>query len=457
MTPARDVLSQAPPSPIRSHEDRERIIRKAMWRLIPFIFISYVVCYIDRVNVGFAALSMNKELGLNAAQFGFGSGLFFIGYFVFEIPSNLLMQRFGPRVWIARIMVTWGLISIASAFVVGPLTYNAARFLLGIAEAGFTPGIFLFFTMWFPGAARARATAAFLASVPVANIVGSLISGVLLSIGGFGGLHDWQSLIVLEALPAVILGLVCLFVLADRPSKASWLAVDEKLWLEEELSKEQHLLAARHGDKLRGAIGNWKVYALGGIYFCYIFGSVGIGIWLPQIVKGFGLATVEIGMVAAVPYACGAIGMIIWSRLAGNGSKRLLYAVGAMAFSAVMLAVSAMLDHPVLKMIAITFTVTSMLGFQAIFLALPSSFLTGRAAAGGLAVIVSIGNLGGFAGPYLIGYVRQATGSFSTALFTVSGVLLLGAIGTLLLGDPAIKKPLSNARMTEFKQRNAGE
>lgn len=432
--------------------DHQHVIRKAMRRLIPFLFLAYVVCYIDRVNVGFAALSMNHELGLTASQFGFGSGLFFVGYFLFEIPSNLLMLKFGPRVWIARIMITWGLISIATAFVTGPLTYNAARFFLGLAEAGFTPGIFLFFTLWFPGPARARATAIFMASIPVANIVGSLVSGSLLSMGGVGGLKDWQALIVIEAVPAVVMGIVCLFMLADRPSKAAWLSADEQQWLERELEKERTTMAGRHGDKLRAAIGNWKVYALAGIYFCYICGSVGIGIWLPQIVKGFGLASFQVGLVAALPYACGAVGMIVWSKMAGAGKKRLRYAVGAMTFASLCLAFSAHAESPVLKMAAITLTVTSMLGFQAIFLALPSEFLTGRAAAGGLALIVSIGNLGGFAGPYIIGYIKQETGSFTNALFALAAVLLVAATGTLMLGDPAERRLKPHSGMSSASE-----
>jgi ACS family tartrate transporter-like MFS transporter len=419
-----------------SRSNREAIVRKAMWRLVPFLFISYVVCYIDRVNVGFAALTMNKDLGLTAAQFGFGAGLFFIGYFIFEIPSNLLMQRFGPRIWIARIMISWGLISALTAFAQGPVSYSIARFLLGFAEAGFTPGIFLFFTMWFPSEARNRATAIFMTSVPVANIVGSLVSGSLLGLGGFAGLKDWQGLLILEALPAIAFGIICLFVLVDRPSKANWLAAEERAWLEGELSRERQLLAARHGDKLRGALGNWKVYALGCIYFGYIFGSVGIGLWLPQIVHGFGLEPTKVGLVTAVPYACGAIGMIVWSKLAGSGTKRIGYAVVAMVVAALMLMIAANTDEPLLKMIAITATVTSMLGFQAIFLSLPSGFLTGRAAAGGLAVIISIGNLGGFAGPYVIGHIKQISGDFVTSLSAVACVLLFTAIGTWMLGDP---------------------
>lgn len=432
-----NILSSTAPPASACAVDREAVLRRAMWRLVPFIFISYVFCYIDRVNVGFSALSMNRDIGLTATQFGFGSGLFFVGYFIFEIPSNLLLQRFGARVWIARIMITWGIISALSAFATGPFSYASIRFLLGLAEAGFTPGTFFFFTLWFPGPSRAKATAAFLASVPVANILGSLISGSILSFGGLAPLKDWQTLVVFEALPAIVLGVLCLFVLADKPRDVAWLTDDEKAWLEGELRAEQQVLAARHSSQLSEAFTDWKVFAIAAIYFCYIFSSVGIGIWLPQIVKSFGLPNAEVGLVTAIPYACGAIGMIVWSRFAGSGRRRLVFAYSALAFASVALAIASVQSSSLLKMLLITLTVTAMLGFQAIFLALPSTFLTGRAAAGGLAVIVSIGNLGGFAGPYLVGYVREATHSFASALLAISAVLFLGAVALAALGDPA--------------------
>jgi MFS family permease len=418
----------------------DAIVGKAMWRLIPFIFVCYVVSYLDRINVGFAALTMNHDLGLTATQFGWGAGLFFIGYFSFEIPSNLLMQRFGARIWIARIMITWGVISMATAFVVGPKSFALARFLLGLAEAGFTPGIYLYFTSWFPGESRAKATAAFLVGIPIANIIGSPISGAIMQMDGLWGLKSWQALLVLEAVPAVILGIACLFVLGDRPSKVKWLRQDEKDWLEGQLASEQQALAARHGSTLRGALTNWRVFALAFINFCCIVGSVGIGLWLPQIVKGFGVTSSTVGLITAVPYAVGAVSMVFWARVARRSSNRLPYVVGALALAAVALAVSVALDDPVQKMVAITVTVASILSFQATFWAIPSGFLTGRAAAGGLALIVSIGNLGGFAGPSLIGLIRESTHSFTYALLSVAAILLAGTTAMLLLGDPARQK-----------------
>jgi MFS family permease len=434
ITHAAPALSAIAP---KTKADGDAILSKVMWRLIPFIFACYVVSYLDRINVGFAALTMNRDLGLTPTQFGWGAGLFFLGYFSFEIPSNLLMQRFGARIWIARIMITWGLISMATAFVVGPKSFALARFMLGLAEAGFTPGIYLYFTSWFPGESRAKATAAFLVGIPVANIIGSPISGAIMQMDGLWGLKSWQALLVLEAAPAVLLGIACLFLLSDRPSKASWLRQDEKDWLEGQLAAEQKTMSARHGSTLRAAFTNWRVFALAFINFCCIVGSVGIGLWLPQIVKGFGVSSSTVGLIAAVPYAVGAVCMIAWARVARRSVNRMPYVVGALLLAAVALAVSVTLDDPLMKMIAITVTISSILSFQATFWAIPSGFLTGRAAAGGLALIVSIGNLGGFAGPFLIGLIRDATHNFTLSLLAVAAILLIGSLVMLALGDPA--------------------
>lgn len=417
--------------------NEDATMKKVIRRIIPFVFLCYVVSYLDRINVGFAALTMNHDLGLTPAQFGLGAGLFFLGYFIFEIPSNLALHKFGARVWIARIMISWGVISMATAFVVGPKSFALTRFLLGLAEAGFTPGIYLYFTKWFPGAWRGRATAAFLVGIPVANMLGSPLSGMLMELHGLVGLKGWQVLLLVEALPAVVLGVLCLYLLPDQPAQVRWLAPAERTWLAERLATEQQTLSARHGDKLRDAFTNWRVFALAAINFCGIVGSLGIGLWLPQIVKEFGLRASQVGLVTALPYAVGAVSMLWWSRRANRSPNRLRYVVGAMLIAAAALAISAFLATPVLKMLAITVTVSAVLSFQATFWAIPSGFLTGRAAAGGLALIVSIGNLGGFVGPSMIGYIKQATGGFTLPLLAVAGALALGATIMLLLGDPA--------------------
>jgi MFS family permease len=423
----------------------EAVMSKVMRRIIPFVFICYVVSYIDRVNVGFAALTMNRDLGLTPAQFGVGAGLFFVGYFLFEIPSNLIMQRVGARFWIARIMISWGLISMATAFVVGPFSFAAARFLLGLAEAGFTPGIYLYFTHWFPGKWRARATAAFLVGIPTANVVGSPISGALISLGGMAGLKSWQWLLLLEAFPAVLLGVACLFVLSDSPEKAKWLDPREKAWLTNALAAERKDMASRHGSSLRDAFTNWRLFTLAFINFCGIVGSVGIGLWLPQIIKELGLSSTAIGFVAAIPYVVGAVAMTVWARLASNSDNRIPYVVGALVMAAVALAASTQLDSAVFKMTALVIAVSSILAFQATFWAIPSGFLTGTAAAGGLALIVSIGNLGGFAGPSLIGLIKDMTHGFTYPLLAVSAILFVGALTMLGLGDPARVRNVASA------------
>ena len=432
------AMTQAAPAAADSAAVSETAtMKKVMRRLIPFILLCYVVSYLDRINVGFAALTMNRDLGLTPSQFGLGAGLFFIGYFFFEIPSNLALHRFGARMWISRIMISWGVISMATAFVVGPKSFALARFFLGMAEAGFTPGIYLYFTQWFPGAWRGKATAFFLVGIPVANIIGSPLSGALMELHGMWGFQGWQVLLLLEALPAVALGVLCLFLLPDRPAKAGWLTAAEKQWLEGELANEQNVLAARHGNKLKDAFTNWRVFALAGANFCGIIGSLSIGLWLPQIIKEFGLPAHQVGLVAAVPYIVGAIAMTLWARLANRSRNRLFFVAGAIVLAGVALAISAFLHTPLLKMLAITVAVASILAFQATFWAIPSGFLTGRAAAGGLALIVSIGNLGGFVGPSVIGFIRESTKGFTYPLIFVAGALLLGAVITLALGDPA--------------------
>ncbi|MBN6715469.1 MFS transporter [Pseudomonas capsici] len=428
------------PLPPLSDEEGEKLLRRVMLRILPFIFLCYVISYLDRTNVGFAAISMNKDLGLTATMFGWAAGLFFFGYFIFEIPSNLLMQRFGARVWIARIMITWGLISMATAFATGPISFSILRFLLGVAEAGFTPGVYLYFTYWFPGKWRAKAIAAFLLGIPTANIIGSPLSGWLMEMHGIMGLKNWQFLLIAEALPAVLLGIACLFVLVDTPAKARWMNDREKTWLGERLKQEQQAIGSSHGNTLRSALTNPKVFTLAAINFCCIVGSVGIGLWMPQIIKSLGMTNTTVGLVTALPYVLGAISMTIWARLANRSQQRLPYVAGALAFAAVALVGAALTDEPIMKVTCLALTVSGILSFQATFWAIPSTILTGRAAAGGLALIVSIGNLGGFAGPFLIGLIKDATQSFAVPFYVVASILMLGTCLMLWLGDPARRK-----------------
>ena len=422
-----------------THEEfqiSETAAGKAFRRILPFIFICYVISYLDRTNVSFAALGMNSDLGITAEQFGFGAGMFFIGYFLFEIPSNMIMQKVGARIWIARIMISWGLISMATAFVTGPVSFAIARFLLGMAEAGFTPGIYLFFTYWFPGTWRARITAAFLVGIPVANIIGSPVSGALMQITHHEHIRNWQWLLLIEGMPAVLLGMLCLLVLRDRPEKASWLDDEEKRALSRRLESEQQRIAATHGASLGDALRNPLLYLLSLINFCGIVGSIGVGLWMPQIIRQLGVSHTATGFITAIPYVCGAVSMVLWARAANRSRNRIVWISGALLIAALALACSALVSEPAVKIVALCFTVSGILSFQATFWALPSGFLTGSAAAGGLAMIVSIGNLGGFVGPTLIGFIRQATGGFMWPLLTVSLVLFIGSLAVSRVKDP---------------------
>ena len=445
----------APPH-IAAHADgftpeQERVLSKVLWRVVPFLLLCYIFAYLDRVNVGVAGLTMNRDLGLSPAQFGWSAGLFFFGYFLAEVPSNLALQAVGARKWIARILISWGLLSACTAFVVGPVSFGVMRFLLGLGEAGFTPGVFLYFTYWFPARARGRATAAFLLGIPIANIIGAPLSSSLLALEGMGGLHGWQWLLILEGIPATILGFVCLFTLTDKPEQAKWLTLDERTWLTEILARERQQIAAKHASSLKDAFTNWRVMVCAAVNFCAIIGSVGLGLWMPQILKGFGFGVVTVGFLAAIPYVCGAIAMMLWARLSDRGRERSWFVSAGLLVGAFSLVVAGYATSSALvSIIALCGAVVGIMCYQSTFWPIPSSFLTGSAAAGGLALIVSIGNLGGFVGPFLIGAVRESTGSFGWALIAVAGFLILGAIlirvvGTSMrpaaVGQPQIARP----------------
>jgi len=413
----------------------EKILSKVLWRIVPFLLLCYIIAYLDRVNVGIASLTMNGDLGISPSAFGWSAGLFFFGYFLAEVPSNLALQAIGARKWIARILITWGLISAATAFVVGPVSFGIMRFLLGLGEAGFTPGVFLYFTYWFPARIRGTATAAFLLGIPIANIVGAPISSSLLTLDGLGGLHGWQWLLILEGLPATLLGVVCFFTLTDKPEQAKWLSPDERRWLAEVLAAEREAIATKHPSRLRDAFVNWRVLVCAVVNFCAIIGSVGLGLWMPQIIKGFGFGVVTVGFIAAIPYICGAITMMLWARLSDKGGERSWFVASGLLVGAASLIVCGYATSSALvSIVALCGAVIGIMCYQSTFWPIPSSFLTGSAAAGGLAMIVSIGNLGGFVGPYLIGVIKQSTDSFSWALISVAGFLGLAAILIRLVG-----------------------
>lgn len=409
-------------------------LAKVTRRLIPFLLLLYVVAWLDRVNVGFAALQMNRDLGFSPAVYGFGAGVFFVGYALFEIPSNLILARVGARRWIARIMITWGLVSASMMFVRSETTFYALRFLLGVAEAGFLPGIIYYLTHWYPAAARARAVSWFMAAIPLSIVIGGPLTGFLLEMKGTLGLAGWQWLFLLEGVPAVILGVVVLFYLTDTPEQARWLDPEERTWLSARIRAEQSQAKSRHGVGLRQALLHPTVWQLALIMFACQSGSYGLTLWVPQILKGLsGLSDLHVGMISAIPYVCAAIGMVLIGTHSDRTGERFLHiaipsTIGAIGFTA-----SAFLLSPIPGLIALTIAAIGDLGSRGPFWSLPGRFLVGSASAGGIALINTIGSLGGFVGPYGVGLVKNATGDFTGGLLLLAFMLFVSAIATLHL------------------------
>jgi D-galactonate transporter len=419
------------------YEVEIRTIAKVSKRLVPFLIVCYFVAYLDRVNVGFAALTMNQDLGLSQTAFGFGAGIFFIAYFIFEVPSNLLLERFGARKWIARIMLSWGILSGTMAFipaiarVIGlsnENTFYLVRVLLGVAEAGFFPGIIFYLTLWFPAEYRARIVGYFMAAIPLSTVIGAPISGALLYLHGGFGLAGWQWLFIIEAVPAIILAGVVFFYLTDRPADAAWLAIDERSWLAERLTLEQRQRQAVRDYSVAEALVNPRVIGLSLVYFGAVATNYGLSFFLPQIVKTFGLNTFLTTLVSATPYAVGVVGMVWWGRRSDRVAERRFHTAFPLFVAAAGIAVSTALDDPTLKMIALCVAGFGIFACLPIFWTLPTAFLSGAAAACGIAVINSIGNLAGFAGPFAMGWIKDHTGSYAV------GLLLLAALGIIAMG-----------------------
>jgi ACS family tartrate transporter-like MFS transporter len=419
--------------------DDQAIARKVAWRLAPLLMACYFVAFLDRVNVSFAALAMNQDLGFDSAIFGLGAGIFFIGYFFFEVPSNLVLEKLGARVWIARIMFTWGLVSTATALVWNEPSFYVARFLLGAAEAGFFPGIVLYLTYWFPAQHRARMVGLFMAAVPVSGVIGSPLSGWLLGLEGTLGLHGWQWLFILEGLPSMLLGVVVWRYLTDRPSQAAWLTAGEREHLEASLARERAHRDCVRQYRLGEALTNGRVLALAVLYLGLVTGLYGVTFWLPQIVTGFGgLSNVEVGFIVALPTLASAIAMVAWTRHSDRTRERSWH-VALPAFAGCLgLVASGYVSNPWLSMIALSVALIGIYAAIATSWTLPTAFLTGTAAAGGLALINSIGNLGGFAGPYFTGWIKKQTGEYSLAFLIIGiGLAISGLIALAMRGAVA--------------------
>ncbi len=403
-------------------------LRKARWRLIPFLFLLYVVAYLDRVNVGFAALDMNRDLGFSAAVYGFGSGIFFVSYTLLEVPSNLMLARLGARVWIARIMATWGVASVAMVMVDSATTFYVLRFVLGAAEAGFFPGLLYYLTHWFPTRERGRAVALFMTATAMAGVIGAPMSSALLRLDGYAGLHGWQWLFIAEGLPAILLAPVVLWRLPERPGQAAWLTPDERASLSQEMAADEARATGAHA-ALGPALRSGRLWALSLLYFCLVLAFYGVGFWLPQIVQAAGtLGSATVVLLSAIPYLVAAVGMVVVGISSDrSGERRWHVAVPAMVGAVGFLLAVAVSSSVPLSLAALSLAALGIWGALGPFWTLPPAFLRGSAAAGGIAVINSVGNVGGFVGPFVVGWLRDATGSFSSGLVLLAGGLLVGA------------------------------
>jgi ACS family tartrate transporter-like MFS transporter len=419
----------------------QRTMAKVAWRLLPLIVLIYFVAYIDRTNVGFAAISMNRDLGFTAYVYGWGAGIFFLGYALFEVPSNVILHRVGARIWIARIMVTWGIVSGCMMFITGPVSFLIVRFLLGVAEAGFFPGVLLYFTYWFPAAYRARVISALFLAVPGSNAVAAAISGALLQMDGVLGLAGWKWMFLLESLPAVLLAGVVLRVMTDRPADARWLDPDEQKWLVERLNEERRGIEGdRRHMTLYEALTDRRVASLSLIYLTIVSATYGITFFLPLIVSAHGMSLVNTGLVTSVPYIVGTIGMVVWAWSSDRRhERRWHFAIAAVIAAVGLVAAATWSRNPYLAIAAMSVAAVGLYGSKPAFWPLPSTFLSGTAAAGGIALVNSIGNLGGFAGPYVVGWIRDATQSYELGLvFLAACALLSGVIAlTTVRPEPA--------------------
>ncbi|OBY32170.1 MFS transporter [Mycolicibacter kumamotonensis] len=422
---------------------------KVTRRLIPFLALLFFVNYLDRVNIGFAGPNgMNDELGMTATMFGFASGIFFFGYLMLEVPSNIALHRFGGRRWLARIMLTWGIVSTAIAFVPNASTLVALRFLLGVAEAGFFPGIILYLTFWFPQRHRSRAVSLFMVAVPVSTAIGSTLSSLVIDWGhGVFGLAGWRVMFLVEGLPAVALAFACWFYLTDRPAQAPWLDTDEKQWLEAILAAERAVAEAGQDWPLSKALSHPRMLALAIVYFGIVYGLYAVGFFLPTIVAGFAqqygseLSIIGRGVVTAVPWAVAAVVMVPWARHADRTGERVWHVAIPAIVGGVSIPAALYMANPYLAMLAITLSTCSIMCAMPVFWALPSEFLTGTAAAAGIALINSLGNLSGFGGPYVTGWLTDLTGSSKVALWVIGAFSLAAAGLVVFLGsDPKHKR-----------------
>lgn len=426
-------------------ELEQQTIRRISRRIIPFLILLFVVAFLDRTNVGFAALRMNEDIGISQAIYGLGAGIFFLGYFIFEVPSNILLHRFGARIWIARIMITWGLVAAAMGFLQTSTHFVVLRVLLGIAEAGFFPGMIFLLSLWFPNRYRARVIATFYLGVPISQVIGAPLSVGLMELGEHIGVVGWRLMYIAEGLPAVALGIACLFYLTDRPADAHWLPEANRRWLIDALAQEERakpLAVSGHLSKrqmVAQALSNPQVWLMAFVYFGITSGSNAMNFFMPTVLQSFrttfglDLGLLQNGLITAIPYALAAVCMILWSRHSDRYQERHWHAGGAALLAAVSIAVALVINQPWVIVIGFTLLAIGVYSAINVFWAVPGQALTGVGAAAGIGLINSIGNLSGFSGPYLTGLLFTATGSYTPGFLIIAALVAAGGLGMLML------------------------
>jgi MFS transporter, ACS family, tartrate transporter len=415
-------------------QQEETIMRRVFWRLMPFLLMAYLVAYIDRVNVGFAALQMNKAVGIDPKTFGLGAGIFFIGYFILEVPSNLALERFGASKWIARIMLSWGVISGACALIGGPTSFLVLRFLLGAAEAGFFPGVILYLTYWFPSEYRAKIVGIFMVAIPVAGLTGSPISGAILGMDGVLGLGGWQWVFIIEAVPAIALGLLSFTWLTDRPEHARWLSQQERDWLATKLAAERQRVTKVKQLSVWQVMVNKHVLVMALVYSGAAGASSAMAVWQPQVIKAFGLTNLETGFLNAIPYAIAAVWMVLWGRSSDRTGERVWHNALPLGWMGLAMIATIWAHNLYVLLPLLTLVLAGTYASKGPFWALSSEWLAAPVAAAGLAQINALGNLSGFFCNYLIGWIKDETGSFPLAIMPIAVLAIAGTIAVLLIG-----------------------
>lgn len=428
-----------------THSIEHLTLKKITWRIVPFVMFAYFIAFFDRINIGFAALTMNQDLGFSSTVFGIGAGMFFIGYFLTDIPSNIILQKVGPRIWLARIMVSWGAIAACMMFVETATGFYILRFLLGVAEAGFFSGIILYLSTWFPVKRRAQVIAFFMAAAPISAMLGSPLAGTILSLHGALGLKGWQLMFLIDAIAAIILGVFTLFYLNDRPEKNRWLSQKETEWLITTLAQERSGQGSQAKTSIWKGLTDARVLTLAVVYFGTSAGLYSLNIWSPQFIKSFGLSTFQIGFVNAIPAALSVVAMILWAKHSDKTKERTWHVVSACLLACVGFILAGSVHSLPLAIFALILANIGISSCKPPLWSIPSLFLNGPAAAAGLAAINSIGNLGGFAGPAVIGWLKETTGDFSLALYCVAGMLVVSALLTLSIEINRKRRELKNS------------